>query len=444
MLGFSSLDVAVAVRSSRSFLFATFSFVETCGYVHKRLLNHFSIWTQTTVWSNLGVEPGRPLVFETVLKRGTPPRIHLARTVAWDAPASPHLQGREFWMNKMDSQNKKTTPQNECVVSGDTVGQSPAQTTEQPKDCTLGVDVSQGWIDACLLPEGKTWHVEMGEETLKKWAEELPDNISLVVMEATGKLEICPAAILSERGFPVAVVNPRPVRDFAKALNLLAKNDKLDAQILARHAKVIAPEARPLPDAAQLELSELLARRRQLVGMRAAETTRKQRMQSRKVQANIQAHITWLETQIKDVEKDLKRLIKDNSVWSERAELLKTMPGVGERTACTLVAELPELGTLNRREVASLTGLAPFVHQSGKWRGKSFCTGGRSAVRRILFMAATTARQHNPVITAFYDRLIAQKKPFHVAMAACIRKMLVILNTMVKKNENWKTCAQKS
>jgi len=301
----------------------------------------------------------------------------------------------------------------------------------------LGIDVSKEWIDACLLPSEQTWHVATDDASLKNWAKELPDDITLVVMEATGGLETPVAAAVAERGFPVAVVNPRPVRDFAKALNLLAKTDKLDARVIALFAQAIRPEARPLPDEKQQEFNELLARRRQLVEMLASEKNREKQARCKKVKASVQASIAWLQSQIKDVDRELTELIHANPVWHEREKLLRTMPGVGEGTARTLLAELSELGQLTRREVAALVGLAPFVHQSGKWRGKSFCTGGRRAIRRILFMAATTARQHNPVIQAFYERLRAQQKPYKVAMAACMRKMLVTLNTMVKNNEPW-------
>jgi transposase len=302
----------------------------------------------------------------------------------------------------------------------------------------LGIDVSKDWVDAYLLPSNETWHVGTDQVSLEDWAKSLPAGIALVVMEATGGLESTVALILAQRGLPVAVVNPRQVRDFAKSMNLLAKTDALDAHAIALFAQRIRPDARPLKDEQQREFEEMLTRRRQLVAMQTREKNRLGQVRSKQVRTSIESHLAWLQKQIQESDKEMDDAIKSSPLWHERATLLKSVPGVGPVTARTLTCGLSELGQLNRREISALVGLAPFTRQSGKWRGQSFCSGGRGHLRSALYMAAFNASRFNPVLKEFYERLIAKKKPHKVALTACMRKLLVILNTMVQKNQMWK------
>jgi transposase len=306
-------------------------------------------------------------------------------------------------------------------------------------DLFLGIDLSKQWLDAHLAPTGQTWHVATDSATLETWAASLPADLTLAVMEATGGLETGVAALLAGRGLSVAIVNPRQIRNFAKALGLLAKNDRLDARVIALFAERIRPEPRPLKDEQQQELDELLARQRQLVGMLASEKNRLKQARSRRVQSSIEKSIEWLERQIKDHNRELDELIKASPLWRERDELIQSVPGVGPGTARAMLTGLAELGTLSRRQISALVGVAPCVHQSGQWHGKSFCSGGRGTVRAMLYMAAFNARSYNRVIREFFERLIGQGKPFKVAMVACMRKLLTILNAMVKTNKKWGT-----
>jgi transposase len=301
----------------------------------------------------------------------------------------------------------------------------------------LGIDLSKNWLDAHLLPTGQNWHIATTPEALEAWVAELPAAITLIVLEATGGLEVTLAALLAGRGLPVAVVNPRQIRDFAKAGGQRAKTDKLDAKVIALFAERMRPPVRPLKDEQQQALDELLARRRQLVEMLSSEKNRLAQARSALVRQSVQAHIDWLAGQIGEREQELDELIKASALWQERADLLQSVPGVGEGTTRTVLAELPELGTLSRRAVAALVGLAPFTQQSGKWKGKSFCTGGRAALRAVLYMATLTGKRFNPVIKEFYERLVAHGKPHKVAMVACMRKLLSILNAMVRNNKKW-------
>jgi transposase len=256
------------------------------------------------------------------------------------------------------------------------------------------------------------------------------------VLEATGGYETSLAAGLAAAGLPVAVVNPKRVRDFAKASGILAKTDKLDAQVLARFAEVIVPPVRPLPDEAQRELAELLDRRMQLVSMRAQEKARLTTVLP-VARQDIQEHITWLDTRIAHFERDLNIRLRKSEAWKEKVELLEAVPGVGKVTIFTLLARLPELGQLNRGQIAALVGVAPFNDDSGKRRGQRYIRGGRGEVRGVLYMATLTARQWNPTIRQFFEHLIAVGKPYKVAMTACMRKLLTIMNTLVKRKTAW-------
>ena len=296
----------------------------------------------------------------------------------------------------------------------------------------LGIDISKEWIDAYLEPTGETWHVERTPHALTSWIAALPAGISLAVMEATGGFEAIVAALLVEAGIPTAIINPRQVRNFASAQGTRAKTDTLDARVIARYAQVMKPAPRPLPSDQQRELGELVARRRQLVETATAEKNRLAVITNARVRKSIKAHLRWLARQIEDLEDQITTLIKHSPVWYAKQQILVSMCGVGPVTAFTLLAELPELGTLGHRQIAALAGLAPFTHQSGKWRGRSFIQGGREPVRRVLFMASKSAVHHNPVLSEFYQRLIARGKVKLVAKTACMRKLITILNALIR------------
>lgn len=286
-------------------------------------------------------------------------------------------------------------------------------------------------------PPARPWHVATDQAAMEAWIDVLPPEITLVVMEATGGLETTVAALLANRGLPVAVVNPRQIHDFAKAMGRRAKTDKLDAHVIALFGERMQPTARPLKEEQLQELDEMLARRRQLVEMLAGEKNRLAQARSPRVRASVASHIAWLEGQIEGRDKELSEAIKASPLWREREDLLQSAPGIGPVTARTLVADLPELGTLGRRQISALVGVACFTQRSGKWAGKSFCSGGRAAVRAALYMASLTGTRFNPVLKEFYQRLTAQGKPHKVAMVACMRKLLCILNAMVRDKKKW-------
>jgi transposase len=261
---------------------------------------------------------------------------------------------------------------------------------------------------------------------------------TLVVLEATGGLEIPLTGVLAAAGVPVVVVNPRQVRDFAKATGQLAKTDALDAQTLAHFAEVIRPELRPLPDEQTQALAAILARRRQLVEMLTAE---KNRLGSARtpVRTSLRTHIAWLERELNHRDRDLAHAIRESPVWREKDALLQSTPGVGPVVTTTLLANLPELGTLTGKQIAALVGVAPLNRDSGSWRGKRTVWGGRAQIRAVLYMAAIVAARFNPVIRAFYQRLCAAGKAKKVALTACMRKLLIILNAMLKHRTPWRT-----
>lgn len=245
------------------------------------------------------------------------------------------------------------------------------------------------------------------------------------------------AASLASAGLPVAIVNPRQVRDFARAMGMLAKTDSIDAEVLALFAEKVQPECRPCPRTRDRALKELVSRRQQLVNMRIMETNRQQTMQSRQVAASIQLLIDTLNRQLCDIDKEIKQRIKASPVWRAKQKLLKSVPGIGNGTASMLIAMLPELGTLSRRQIAALVGLAPMNRDSGKFRGKRMIVGGRAAVRAYLYMPMLTAIRFNPVIKCLFDRLMAAGKLFKVAITACMRKMLTILNAVMRDLRPW-------
>lgn len=302
----------------------------------------------------------------------------------------------------------------------------------------VGIDVSKRRLDVALRPEGAHWSVENTESGISDLLSRLKEvSPAVVVLEATGGYEVSVVGALATAGLPVAVVNPRQVRDFAKATGQLAKTDLLDAHVLAFFAEAVRPKPRPLQTEEAQVLENLLARRRQVVQMLVAE---KNRLGSARepVEKRVRAHILWLERELKRLDEELKRRIHDSPLWRAKDDLLQSVPGIGPVVATTLLACLPELGTVSSKQIASLVGVAPLNCDSGAKRGKRFVWGGRAPVRAVLYMAARVATRHNPVIRAFYERLRAQGKPDKVAMTACMRKLLVILNTMMKQGVPWK------
>lgn len=310
----------------------------------------------------------------------------------------------------------------------------------------VGIDVSKKTLDVCLLADSSKKLVSFDNTVggIASLIDRLrPLKIQLIVLEATGRYERRCAVELMTHGFEVAIVNPRQPRDYARCQNLLAKTDAIDAFILASFGQVIGPRVSTLPSENQVLLDEMVARRRQVVQMHAQEDNRLQQAFQKKIQTSIKRIMRLLDQQRDDLDRAIASLIDRDDDWREKLELLKTVPGVGEVTASTLVAELPELGRLNRQEIAKLVGLAPMNHDSGKQRGERHIIGGRSSVRCVLYMATLTARTYNPLIKAMSIRLAKAGKPFKVVMTACMRKLLTILNTMARTKESWRaTCVQ--
>lgn len=304
--------------------------------------------------------------------------------------------------------------------------------------CFVGIDVSKATLDVAVRPEGGAWSCGNDEAGIAALlARVQPLAPALIVLEATGGFEVAVAAALATAGLSVVVANPRQVRDFAKATGQLAKTDALDAQVLALFAERVRPEPRPLPDAAVRGLDALLTRRRQLLEMRTAEHNRLG-FAAGAVRRDITAHIRWLDRRLRDVDSDLDQAIRRSPVWQAKEDLLRSVPGVGPVVSRTLLGELPELGTLTRKQIAALVGVAPRARDSGTLRGKRMVWGGRSSVRAVLYMGTLVATQRNPVIRAFYQRLQAAGKAKKVALVACIRKLLTILNAMVRSNSYWR------
>jgi len=300
----------------------------------------------------------------------------------------------------------------------------------------VGIDVSKAQLDMALRPEGRfsASNDEAGFAQILERLKAAPPT--LVVLEATGGLEIPITGVLAAAGVPVVVVNPRQVRDFAKATGKLAKTDALDAQVLAHFAEVLRPALRPLPDAQTQALAALLARRRQLVEMLTAEKNRLSSAHT-PVRKSLRTPIAWLERELSHTDRDLAHAIRESPVWREKDDLLQSVPGIGPVGTSTLLANLPELGTLTGKQIAALVGVAPLNRDSGTWRGKRTVWGGRAQVRAILYMSALTATRFNPVIRVFYQRLCAAGKAKKVALTACMRKLLIILNAMMKHRTRW-------
>jgi len=302
----------------------------------------------------------------------------------------------------------------------------------------VGLDVAKDHLDGHVRPSGEDFVVTHDEAGLTQLVARLRAiGPTLVVLEATGGYGATVAATLASASLPVAVVNPRQIRDFARATGMLAKTDTLDARVIARFGEAVRPAVRPLPTEHAERLGELVARRRQLVEMLGAETNRRHQTRDRGLRRRIDAHITWLERALRDLETDLHDTIRSSPAWRETENLLTSVPGVGPITASTLIAELPELGRLDRRQIAALVGVAPFNQDSGTLRGRRMIRGGRSPVRRVLYMATLVATRHNPALAAFYQRLRASGHPTKVALIAALRKLLTILNAILRDRRPW-------
>jgi transposase len=301
----------------------------------------------------------------------------------------------------------------------------------------VGIDVSKGSLEVAVIPGGSAWSVSNEEEGIGALLKRIkPLHPRLIILEATGGLEAAVVTALASLNLPVVVVNPRQVRDFAKATGRLAKTDTIDAQLLARFGEAVNPQPRPLKNEQVKHLQALTARRRQLVRMLTAERNRLSSAPAL-VKPNIKAHIAWLEQCLGDINRELHKAIQDSPIWCEKETLLRSVPGVGAVLSLSLLAELPELGALNRKQIAALVGVAPFNRDSGTFRGKRSIWGGRSALRATLYMGTLAAISFNPVIKAFYQRLCMAGKERKVALTACMRKLLTILNAMMKTHTHW-------
>lgn len=304
--------------------------------------------------------------------------------------------------------------------------------------CFVGIDVAKDCLEIHLRPSGEAFRVDQDDAGFATLITRLAARAAqLIVLEATGGYEVPVAAALASAGLPVVVVNPRQVRAFARATGQLAKTDTLDARLLALFAETVRPAVRALPAAEAQVLGEFVARRRQLVEMLGAEQNRRRMVRDAHLQDRVTAHIRWLEQALRDVEDDLQRTIRASPLWRDTEHLLRSVPGIGPITACTLIADLPELGHLGRRQIAALVGVAPVNRDSGTLRGQRRITGGRAAVRRGLYMATVAATRHNAVIRAFYQRLRTAGRPPKVALVAAMRKLLTMLNAILRDQRPW-------
>jgi transposase len=304
--------------------------------------------------------------------------------------------------------------------------------------CFVGIDIARDTLDVHVSPEGLRFQVGYDEAGLRELAQRLtPLAAQLVAMEATGGFETRVAAALAAHGLPVAVVNPAQVRHFAQALGQRAKTDPIDAAVIAAFAAAVKPQARSLPDADTAAFAEMMARRRQITEMLTAERAREARASAKPTRQSLRRIIEALERELHSLDREIDGKVRDSSLWRVREELLVSVPGVGPTTARTLLSGLPELGSLTRREVAALAGLAPWTRQSGQWKGRSMIGGGRSGIRRVIFMAALVAARYNPQLKAFRDKLVNAGKPKILAIIAVARKLLTILNAIIRDHKPW-------
>jgi transposase len=302
----------------------------------------------------------------------------------------------------------------------------------------VGIDVSKDRLDVHVRPNGEAFVVTRDGRGLEELIERLRAlTPTLIAVEATGGYETIVAAAIAGASLPLAVINPAQVRHFAQALGKRAKTDPIDAAVIARFAEAARPEPRSVPDEAARLLGELVARRRQITEMLVAERQRETRSHNVRVRKSLARHIKVLEKDLQAISDDIGSLIRGSPVWRAHEDLMVSVPGVADKTSSSLLAEVPELGRLTRRHIASLVGVAPFTRQSGRWKGKSMIAGGRAAARTAIYMAALSASQHNPVLKAFYQRLLAAGKPKMVALIAVARKLLTILNAMIRDQTPW-------
>jgi len=301
----------------------------------------------------------------------------------------------------------------------------------------VGIDVSKDRLDVHVRPSGDAFAVARDGEGLAALVARLqPLAPHLVAVEATGGFEMTVAAALGAAALPLAVVNPAQVRHYAQALGRRAKTDRIDAEMIARFAEAARPEPRSLPDEAMQTLSDLVTRRRQIITMMVAERQRATRLPKR-LKRSCERVVRVLEAELSALDQDIDTTVRGSPAWRAKEDLLASVPSVGDITARTLIADLPELGTLDRRKIAALVGVAPFTRQSGRWQGKAFIGGGRPNVRAALFVATMSAVRHNPTIRAFRQRLLAKGKPKMVVMVACMRKLLTILNAILRDQKPW-------
>ncbi|AQZ51539.1 IS110 family transposase [Martelella mediterranea] len=303
----------------------------------------------------------------------------------------------------------------------------------------IGIDVSRDRLDVAANTSSMApFHVPRDHDGLEDLIARLkPLGAARIAIEATGGFETVVAAALASAGLPVVIVNPAQVRAFAQALSKRAKTDPIDAAVIARFAEATRPALRPLPDAETQALGDLVARRRQIIAMIGAENQRLKRS-SQRTAKSINRLLKALQKELTDIDQDIDDSIRRSPHWRAKVELMKSVPGIGDQIARTLIAELPELGTLDRRQIAALVGLAPWTRQSGQWRGRSFIGGGRAGVRTALYMGALVAAHHNPSLRAFRDRLVAHGKPKLVAIIAVARKLITILNAILRDNHPWR------
>ena len=302
----------------------------------------------------------------------------------------------------------------------------------------VGIDVSKERLDVHVRPSGAAFVVARDGQGLQELVERLQTmSATLIAVEATGGFETIVAAAIGGAGLPLVVVNPAQVRHFAQALGKRAKTDPIDAAVIALFAEAVKPPLRPLPSQAQRLLAELVGRRRQIVEMIVAERQREKRTATMRIRKGILRHIKVLEKELPEIDDEIGMLIRGTPAWREKEDLLISVPGIGKVLSFTVLAEIPELGDLTRRQIASLAGLAPFTRQSGAWRGKSMIAGGRTAARSALFLAALVGSRYNPVLKDFYQRLLALGKPKMVALVAVARKLLTILNAMLRDKTKW-------
>lgn len=312
------------------------------------------------------------------------------------------------------------------------------QASPSPPPVFVGIDVAKDHLDVHLRPSGEAFSLPHNADAFEELVTRLVGLApELIVLEATGGFEAAVAAALASAGLRLAIVNPRQVRAFARAIGRLAKTDRLDAEVIALFAERVRPEARAIPSTQVRALADLVARRRQIIDMITAESNRQRPTHDPRLQKSLERHLAWLQHELREIDRDLDGTVRGTPAWRETEDLLASVPGIGPVTARTLIAELPELGLLDRRRIAALAGVAPINRDSGSMRGRRMIMGGRTTVRNALFMATVSATRWNPIIRVFYQRLTQAGRPAKVARVACMRKLLTILNAVLRDRRAW-------